>query len=121
MSRDTFGGHKICGPGWSTNQKVKDAAKHPTTEQSPTTKIIQPQTSIELRLRNAEGEKRVKSNEYFRGNLNWKKEEIKYCKIRSWNELMLLAWGTIKWIFSSTVLINTRKGGTLGRDYVEKY
>ena len=28
------------------------------TEQTPTTKIIQPQTSIELRLRNAEGEKK---------------------------------------------------------------
>lgn len=34
---------------------------------------------------------------------------------------MSLAWETVKWIFSPTMLINTRKGDIVGRNYVEKY
>ena len=46
-SRDTFGGHKICDPGCSIIKRSRMLLNilH-CTEQTPTTKIIQPKMSV---------------------------------------------------------------------------
>ena len=47
MSRDIFGGHKICDPGWSIIKRSRMLLNIlQCTQLTPTTKIIQPKVSI---------------------------------------------------------------------------